>query len=379
MKLHILGATGSIGLQTLDLVRRDVNNFEVVSMTCNKNVAKLRALIEEFSPKFVGVGKEEDALDLNRDFPSLEVGYGQSGLVRAATYSKDAFVVNAVVGSAGLLPTIEAIKCGLDIGLANKETLVIGGELIKPMLKEYGVRLFPLDSEHSAIFQCLQGEQQNKIAKLIVTASGGSFRDYSRQDLKNVSIKDALDHPNWSMGSKITIDSATMMNKGFELIEAHYLFDVAYEKIEAMLHRESIVHSMVEFEDTSVIAHLGLPDMRIPIAYALYYPNRTAFQAKSLDLTTLGSLHFEKIDFERYPLLALAVQVGREKGLMPATMNAANEAAVQLFLEGKISFLDIEALIVDAIGHFPQEQDITLDKILNRDKIVKEYLFGKYN
>lgn len=379
MKLRILGATGSIGLQTLDVVRKDPGAFSVVSMTCNTRVDKLRELIEEFSPTFVSVGREEDAEMLRSAYPSLEVGVGLDGLLRAASIDEGGLLVNALVGSVGLVPTVEAIKKGIDVALANKETLVIGGELIKPMLKEYGVNLLPLDSEHSAIFQCLRGEDKKSISKLIITASGGSFRDKTRAELKEVSVEDALAHPNWSMGAKITVDSATMMNKGFEIIEAHYLFDVDYDEIEPLLHRESIVHSMVEYVDTSILAHVGLPDMRIPIAYALYYPNRKAFAGERLNLADVGSLHFEKIDRDRFPLLDLAMKVGKEKGLMPATMNAANEAAVDLFLHGKISFLDIETLVVEALKYFPQEKDVTLDKILNRDKIVKEYLFGKYN
>ena len=379
MNIRLLGATGSIGLQTLDVVRKDPSAFRVVSMTCYKSIDALRGLIEEFSPSFVSVGCQEDAEKLQTAYPTIEVGYGLDGLLKAATYGEGGLLVNALVGSVGLEPTVKAIEKKIDVALANKETLVIGGEIIKPMLEKYGVKLLPLDSEHSAIFQCLQGEDKNSISKLIITASGGSFRDKNRSELKGVTVEDALAHPNWSMGTKITIDSATMMNKGFELIEAHYLFDVEYEKIEPLLHRESIVHSMVEFVDSSVIAHLGLPDMRVPIAYALYYPKRKVFAGEKLDLAKVGSLHFSKVDMDRFPLLDLAMKVGKEKGLMPATMNAANEAAVDLFLRNKIAFLDIEALVVEALEYFPQDQDITLDKILNRDKIVKEYLYGKYN
>lgn len=379
MKIHLLGATGSIGLQTLDVVRNDRSRFLVLTMTCYKNVDKLCELVDEFHPKYISVHEESDALKLAEMYPNIEVGYGEQGLIKAATYDDQAMVVNALVGSAGLAPTVAAIQKGLDIALANKETLVIGGEIIKPLLSKYGVKLFPLDSEHSAIFQCLEGENHQDIKKLIITASGGSFRDYNRAELENVSVKEALAHPNWSMGSKITIDSATMMNKGFEIIEAHYLFDVPYAQIEPLMHKESIVHSMVEFNDTSVIAHLGLPDMRIPIAYALYYPSRAPFKGESLNLAKVKTLHFDEVDFDRYPLVRLAIEVGKKKGLMPATLNAANEAAVSLFLEGKIRFLKIEELIIECLDYFPQEKDITLDKILNRDKMVKEYLFDRYN
>jgi len=379
MRIHLLGATGSIGLQTLEIVRKDPTHFQIVTMTCYKNIDKLSVLIDEFHPLYVSVYTKQDSQSLQQRYPDLEIGYGEEGLIRAATYGENAMVVNAVVGSAGLAPTVAAIKKGFDIALANKETLVIGGEIITPLLKKYDVTLLPIDSEHSAIFQCLQGEDKEKIKRLIITASGGSFRNYKRTELKNVSIDDALAHPNWSMGSKITIDSATMMNKGFEIIEAHYLFHVPYEQIEPLLHRESIIHSMVEFVDTSVIAQLGLPDMKIPIAYALYYPERLPFEGKSLNLAKVGNLHFEDLDFERYPLIHLAIEAGKAKGLMPATLNAANETAVALFLDGKIAFLDIERLIVEALEHFPQDKDITLDKILNRDKIVKEYLLDRYN
>jgi 1-deoxy-D-xylulose-5-phosphate reductoisomerase len=379
MKLHLLGATGSIGLQTLDVVRKDSKHFQVITMTCYKNIEKLSELIEEFQPLYVAVNSKADSEMLQTRFPSLEVGFGEVGLIKAATYQKGSVLVNALVGSVGLAPTVAAIKNGHNVALANKETLVIGGEIIKPLLEKHNVTLLPLDSEHSAIFQCLQGEKKETVKKLIITASGGSFRDYTKPELKDVSVEDALNHPNWTMGAKITIDSATMMNKGFEIIEAHYLFDIPYEQIEPLLHRESIVHSMVEFVDTSIIAHLGLPDMRIPIAYALYYPSRAPFKGESLNLTKIGRLHFEELNFERFPLVRVAIEAGKSKGMMPTTLNAANEAAVALFLDKKIGFLEIEKLIIEALGYFPQDKDITLDKILNRDKIVKEYLFGKYN
>ena len=288
-------------------------------------------------------------------------------------------VVNALVGSSGLEPTVEAIKKKRDIALANKETLVIGGELINKLVKKHGVKLIPVDSEHSAIMQCLNGEDNSSIKRIVITASGGSFRNLSRNELQNVTVNDALKHPNWNMGAKITIDSATMMNKGFEVIEAHYLFGVEYDKIETVLHTESVVHSLVEFNDSSIIAHLGNPDMRVPISYALNYPVRTEYSGESLDLIKLGSLHFEELSYKRYPLLKIAIDAGISKGLNPTTLNAANEACVSLFLNGKIKFLDIEEIVSECLNVFPNDININLDKIIERDLVVKDYVFNKYS
>jgi len=284
MNLCILGVTGSIGVQTLDVVRKN-NVFNLLSVTCNTNISKLRAIIMEFTPSYVSIGRIQDVAELEREFPNVKFGYGSKGLVEAATYpSQDAvLVVNALVGSAGLEPTIYAIKAGRNVALANKETLVVGGEIIKPLLEKHNVSLIPIDSEHSAIFQCIEGKDK-AVENIIITASGGSFRDKSRDELIGVTVKEALDHPNWDMGAKITIDSATMMNKGFEVIEAHYLFDVDYDHIQTVLHPKSIVHSLVEFNDGSMLAHLGHPDMRVPINFAIHYPNRVPFEAKILNL-----------------------------------------------------------------------------------------------
>ena len=288
-------------------------------------------------------------------------------------------MVNAVVGSVGLEPTIHAIKKGRNIALANKETLVIGGEIINELLIKHDVKLIPIDSEHSAIMQCLKGEDSSTIKNIIITASGGSFRDKTRKELKNVTVNDALDHPNWTMGAKVTIDSATMMNKGLEVIEAHYLFNVGYDQIKTVLHRESIVHSLVEFNDTSVIAHLGNPDMRVPINYALSYPDRAEYKGEALNLVKLGSLHFEELSYLKYPLLKMAIDAGKSKGLNPTTLNAANEAAVNLFLNGKITFLQIEEIIRECLDVFKNDLEITLEKILDRDLKVKDYIFRKYS
>lgn len=380
MNLYLLGATGSIGEQTLDIVRNN-SEFNIVSVTANYNLLKMIDIIEEFNPLFVSMGSIEDINKLEVMYPDIQFGYGKEGLKQAVTYGDNSndLVINALVGSVGLEPTIEAIKKKRNIALANKETLVIGGEIIKELLKEYGVSLIPIDSEHSAIMQCLNGEENSIIKRIVITASGGSFRNLTREELKNVTVKDALDHPNWDMGAKITIDSATMMNKGFEVIEAHYLFDIEYDKIETVLHKESVVHSLVEFNDTSIIAHLGNPDMRIPISYALNYPDRVEYNGKSLDLIKVGALHFEELSYKRYPLLELAIEAGKSKGLNPTTLNAANEACVSLFLNGKIRFLEIEEIVKECLNVFPNDILINLDKIIERDLVVKDYVFRKYS
>lgn len=381
MRLFLLGATGSIGEQTLDIVRQSNGRFSVVTIAANRSIDKVRKIIDEFKPKFVSVGFEEAMIDLKRDYPDIEFGFGEEGLVRAATYGdlNDDLVVNSVVGSAGLSPTYYAIKKGRNIALANKETLVIGGDLIKPMLKEYNVSLLPIDSEHSAIMQCLNGEDKKTVENIIITASGGSFRDKTRADLKGVTVESALNHPNWSMGAKITIDSATMMNKGLEVIEAHHLFDVSYDKIKTVMHKESIIHSLVEYNDTSMIAHLGNPDMRVPISYALNYPNRVPFKGKPLNLVEIGSLHFEELSFDRFPLLKYAYEAGEKGNIFPCILNAANEAAVSLFLNGKITFLQIEEIVLECLNKYNEEVVLSLESILETDNLVKDYVFRTYS
>lgn len=380
MNLNILGVTGSIGVQTLDIVRKSNGYFKVNSVTCNSNISKLREIIIEFSPKYVSIGEIDNLDELKTEYPNIMFGHGRSGLIEAATYpsKEEVLVVNAVVGSVGLEPTIKAIESGYNVALANKETLVIGGEIILPLLKKHNVSLIPIDSEHSAIFQCIKGEDK-AVSNIIITASGGSFRDKTRDDLKGVTVKEALNHPNWSMGAKITIDSATMMNKGLEVIEAHYLFDIDYDHIETVLHRESIIHSLVEFNDSSMLAHLGHPDMRVPINYAINYPNRVPYEGKRLNLVELGSLHFEELSYERYPLLKMAIDSGKKKGLYPCTLNAANEGAVELFLQGEITFLAIEEIVQECLDLFEDDQQVTLDKLLKRDQEVREYIKHKYN
>lgn len=380
MNIYLLGGSGSIGRQTLDIIRKRTNEYRLVSVAVNTSIKILEEIIDEFQPLYCSVGKEEDMIALSGKYPNITFGFGVEGLIEAATFGKkevDDLVINAVVGSIGLLPTYHAIKKRRDIALANKETLVIGGELINPMVKEYGIDLIPIDSEHSAIMQCLNGEDKKTIEEIIITASGGSFRDKTREELVGVTVKEALSHPNWSMGAKITIDSATMMNKGLEVIEAHYLFDVPYEKISTVIHKESIVHSFVEFEDSTIMAQLGNPDMRVPISYAIQRRERVHFGAKRLSIKDLKELHFEPMDFDRFPMIQYAYEVGKLGGIKPAVFNAANEAAVQLFLNGKITFLQIEEIVVKCINKF-DNKEVSLETLLEVDQEVKEYVFDQY-
>lgn len=345
-KISLLGATGSIGWQTYDILKEQRDAFQLVAFSSGKNLEKTREMIETLKPELVSVQLEEDALTLAKEFPNIQFTFGAKGLVEVATHPDSTVLVNAVLGSVGLESTLAAIRMGKTIAIANKETLVTAGHLVMAEAKKYKVAILPVDSEHSAIFQSMNGENPKNIERLIITASGGSFRDKTREQLKHVTVADALNHPNWFMGAKITIDSATMMNKGLEVIEAHVLFDMPYDKIDVLLHRESIIHSLVEYHDTSVIAQLGTPDMRVPIQYALSYPDRIPLQnGQRLNLAQIGQLHFQEMDFERYPALRLAYEAGRMGGTILTAMNAANEAAVAAFLEGKITFLEIDETI----------------------------------
>lgn len=345
-KISLLGATGSIGWQTYDILKEQRDAFQLVAFSSGKNLEKTREMIETLKPELVSVQLEEDALKLAKEFPNIQFTFGAKGLVEVATHPDSTVLVNAVLGSVGLESTLAAIRMGKTIAIANKETLVTAGHLVMAEAKKYKVAILPVDSEHSAIFQSMNGENPKNIERLIITASGGSFRDKTREQLKHVTVADALNHPNWSMGAKITIDSATMMNKGLEVIEAHVLFDMPYDKIDVLLHRESIIHSLVEYHDTSVIAQLGTPDMRVPIQYALSYPDRIPLQnGQRLNLAQIGQLHFQEMDFERYPALRLAYEAGRMGGTILTAMNAANEAAVEAFLQGKITFLEIDETI----------------------------------
>lgn len=374
-QIILLGASGSIGEQTIDVIRAHPEEFELVAFSVRNRLDHAYKILEEFNVLSVCVKDEQDALKLKQDYPQLDIKFGDEGLQELASLPYGDTLVNALVGFVGLLPTLKAIEHHKDIALANKETLIVGGKFVKAAVKKYGVSLKPIDSEHSAIFQCLQGNDHGSINKLIITASGGSFRDRSRDQLKGVTVKEALSHPNWSMGAKITIDSATMMNKGFEVIEAHYLFDIDYDKIEVLLHRESIVHSLVQYCDHAVMAQLGTADMRLPIQYALTHPKRLPLKnSEMLDLVKLGSLHFEKADFERYPLLALAFKLGRLEGNACAIMNAANEEAVALFLAGKIEFLEIESYVFKAVESIEFIENATLDDIIKSDAAARAFV-----
>jgi len=349
--ISLLGATGSIGTQTLDVIKNHPDMFQLVAFSSGRNIELTKKIIQEFRPSLVSVAEKQDYDQLKQIFPTIRFSYGMEGLVEVAVFDKADILVNAVIGSVGLHPTLQAIEAKKVIAIANKETLVTAGHIVMEAAAKYNVPVLPVDSEHSAIFQCLQGENQKNIERLIITASGGSFRNLSRKDLEKVTIEDALNHPNWSMGAKITIDSATMMNKGLEVIEAHWLFGLPYEKIDVLLHKESIIHSMVEFQDSSVIAQLGTPDMRIPIQYALAFPERLPVaHGKRLDLATIGKLHFQHMDLERFRCLRFAYEAGKAGGTLPTVLNAANEVAVQKFLNQEISFLQIEDLIEKALN-----------------------------
>ena len=378
--ISLLGATGSIGKQTLDVIREHRDVFQLAAISVGRNIEAVRGIIQEFSPKLVSVQLKEDYERLKLEFPHVKFTYGDEGLVEVAVYPDSEIVVNAVIGSIGLPATIQAIKEKKKIAIANKETLVTAGHIVMDMANQYGVPIIPVDSEHSAIFQCLQGEQKKNIERLIITASGGSFRDKKRSELENVTVNEALNHPNWSMGKKITIDSATMMNKGLEVIEAHWLFNIPYEKIDVLLHRESTIHSMVEFHDSSIIAQLGTPDMRVPIQYALTYPDRLPLvNSNRLNLATLKTLHFEEMDFERFRCLKFAYEAGKTGGTMPTVLNAANEIAVDAFLKEKIKFLEIESLIEEALEYIEVINHPSLDDILSIDQYTREFVLGKIN
>ncbi|XMB71843.1 1-deoxy-D-xylulose-5-phosphate reductoisomerase [Mycoplasmatota bacterium WC30] len=379
--IYLLGATGSIGEQTIEIIEEFPNDFNLVAISGYSNIEKIIEIGSRFSLELICAKDEKDASILENVFPDVKIVHGNQGLVDLATFNNDdksSVLINALVGMVGLKPTIEAIKIDRDILLANKETLVVGGHLIKKLLQIHKSKLFPIDSEHNAIWQVLQGEKAESIKQLIITASGGPFRDLHREELDKVTLKDALNHPNWSMGKKITIDSATMMNKGFEIIEAAYLFDMDIDMIKPLIHRESIVHSMVEFIDNSIIAQLGSHDMRLPISYAMFYPKRVKSLAKSLDFKTLSNLSFQEVDFNKYPLLGLAIDCFKQGGSKRTVLNAANEAAVSLFLEEKISFIDIERIIIEAVKNHLMIPNPSLEEIYKIDSLVKQQIFTEY-
>ncbi|HCA21261.1 MAG TPA: 1-deoxy-D-xylulose-5-phosphate reductoisomerase [Lachnospiraceae bacterium] len=384
-KIAIIGSTGSIGTQTLDIVRAN-KDIEVVALSCGKKIDLFEKQIREFKPKFASIENEELAKDLKErlsDISGVEIAFGKEGLVRVATAPDAEIVVTAIVGMIGVEPTIAAIEAGKDIALANKETLVTAGHIIMPLAKEKGVRILPVDSEHSAIFQCISQSKKgdgspNQISRLLITASGGPFRGRTRDELRNVSVEDALKHPNWSMGSKITIDSATLVNKGLEVIEARHLFNVLPENIEVVVQPQSIIHSMVEFEDGAVMAQLGTPDMKLPIQYALYFPDRRYLAGDRLDFTKMKEIVIDTPDRETFKGLDFAYRSLNEGGVMSTIFNAANEYAVAAFLARKIKFLDIYDIIEYSMDNVKNITDPTVKDILDKQKETKEVIRGRF-
>ena len=369
-KLSILGSTGSIGVSTLEIVAAHPDRFRIVALSAGNNLELLRRQIEVFSPQLVAVISEESARKLRAMLPSKkpEIMHGVEGMIAVATVAEAEMVVAAIVGAAGLVPTTAAVQAGKDLALANKETLVTAGHLIMNMVKEKGVKLYPVDSEHSAVFQSLQGHRREDVRRIILTASGGPFINYPLENLARVSVTDALNHPNWSMGRKITIDSATLVNKGLEVIEARWLFDMPGENIAVNIHPQSIVHSMVEYLDGCVMAQLGVPDMKAPIAYALAHPERVATGVKPLDLTALSGLTFANPDYSRFPSLKLAYQAMESGESMPAVLNAANEVAVEAFLEGRIKFTDIHVIIEKTMDAHTPHSLASIEEVLSVDR-----------
>jgi 1-deoxy-D-xylulose-5-phosphate reductoisomerase len=371
--ITLLGSTGSIGTQTLDIVTHHPEQFRIVGLAAGRNIALLAEQIRQFKPEIVAIADPTQIDELKAAIadvtPQPILVSGEAGVVEVAAYGDAQAVVTGIVGCAGLLPTIAAIKAGKDIALANKETLIAGGPVVLPLVEAHGVKLLPADSEHSAIFQCLQGVPEGGLRRIILTASGGAFRDWPVEKLAQVTVADALKHPNWSMGRKITVDSATLMNKGLEVIEAHYLFGLNYDRIDIVIHPQSIIHSLIEVQDTSVLAQLGWPDMRLPLLYALSWPERIATNWEPLDLVKSGDLTFRKPDHEKYPCMQLAYAVGRAGGCMPAILNAANEQAVALFLDEKITFLEIPKVIEKVCDRFQSQNTSspTLEDILAAD------------
>ena len=374
-KISILGSTGSIGTQTLDIVRNQ-GDIQVTALAAGSNIDLLEKQIREFRPSVACVWDSDKARQLKGRIADLfvKVVSGMEGLTEAAVEKDAQIVVTAVVGMIGIRPTIEAMKAGKDIALANKETLVTAGHLIMPLAREMGVGILPVDSEHSAIFQCLNGENKRQIHKILLTASGGPFRGRTRQELKEIQVEDALRHPNWSMGKKITIDSSTMVNKGLEVMEARWLFDVNMDQVQVVVQPKSVIHSMVEFEDGAVMAQLGTPDMKLPIQYALYYPERRYQPGERLDFWTMNQIAFEKPDFENFPGLRLAYEAGKKGGSMPTVYNAANEYAVSEFLNRRIAYLEIAEMIEKAMENHRTIENPTVEEILKTEQETYELL-----
>ena len=380
--ITLLGSTGSIGTQTLDIVSEHPDKFRIVGLAAGRNVELFAAQIRQFRPEIAAISVADKLPELKEAIQDLNpqpiLLAGEQGVIEVARYGDSQTVVTGIVGCAGLLPTIAAIEAGKDIALANKETLIAGAPVVLPLVEKHQVKLLPADSEHSAIFQCLQGVPKDGLRKILLTASGGAFRDWPVEKLATVKVADALKHPNWSMGRKITVDSATLMNKGLEVIEAHYLFGVDYNNIEIVIHPQSIIHSLIELQDTSVLAQLGWPDMRLPLLYALSWPERIYTNWERLNLVKSGDLTFREPDHQKYPCMRLAYAAGRAGGSMPAVLNAANEQVVALFLDEKIQFLDIPKCIefvCDRHQH-DNQQNPTLDDILNADQWARKEVFA---
>ncbi len=373
--LSLLGSTGSIGCNVLDVVRTFPDRYRICGLAAGRNISKLCEQVLEFNPECISVAEEEDAEALRKELPGKfrdNILSGTEGSQEVAAFHSADMTISAIVGAAGLLPTLAAIEAGKDIGLANKETLVMAGKLVMDLCRRKKVKLLPVDSEHSAIFQSLEAGRRDDVAKIILTASGGPFRQKSYEELTTVTPSQALDHPNWDMGQKISIDSATLMNKGLEVIEAKWLFDMSVDTIDVVVHPQSIVHSLVEFQDGSVIAQLGIPDMRIPIAYALSYPRRLKMDLPGLNLAQCSNLEFHEPDYERFPALSLAFTAIEHGGVLPAVLNAANEVAVAAFLAEEISFLDIAATVAKVMEKVRDGSEDSIEDILHADSLARE-------
>jgi len=378
-KIAILGSTGSIGTQTLEVVREN-NDIEVLALAAGNNIQLLEAQIREFRPRLAAVWTEEKAKELRENVKDLDVKIvsGMDGLIEVSVIEGSEILVTAILGMIGIRPTIEAIKAGKDIALANKETLVTAGHIIMPLAKEYGVQILPVDSEHSAIFQSLQGSHRSELRKILLTASGGPFRGKTREELAHMQLEDALKHPTWSMGQKITIDSSTLVNKGLEVIEAKWLFNVDIDQVEVVVHPQSIIHSMVEYVDGAIIAELGTPDMKLPIQYAIYYPERRYLPGERVNFATLGQLTFEKPDTDTFTGLRLAFEAGRAGGSLPTVFNAANERAVSKFLNRKIGYLQITEIIEECMRNHKNIINPTVEEILATEQSVYEQIESRW-
>ena len=377
--IAVLGSTGSIGTQTLEVARAN-GDLKIAALAAGRNVKLLEKQIREFSPKVVAVWDEAAATELKNAVSDLDVKIvtGMDGLIEISTLPEVEVLVTAIVGMIGIRPTVEAIKAGKDIALANKETLVTAGHIIMPLAREHNVKILPVDSEHSAIFQALNGEHHEQIDKLLITASGGPFRGKKREDLEKVKLEDALKHPNWAMGQKITIDSATLVNKGLEVMEAKWLFQVDLDQIKVVVQPQSVIHSMVQFVDGGIIAQLGTPDMKLPIQYALYYPDRRYLAGERLDFAKLGQITFEEPDMETFLGLPLALKASQMGGSMPTVFNAANERAVSKFLQRKIGFTDIYQIIIESMEHHKVQQQPTIEEILDTEKATYEFIESRW-